>query len=81
MQFHDQNLFFKLPVCFYYWCNLNTIHKWSEDLQITYQNGGLSRVGIVYNIVKLSVQWKINRGLHYSHRSEATYNTYIRLLV
>jgi len=36
---------------------------------------------LVYKIVKWSVQWKFNKKLHYSHRSEATYNTYIRLLV
>ena len=27
------------------------------------------------------MQWKINKRLHYSHWSEANYNTYIRLLV
>ena len=44
-------LVFKLPLFVstnQYWCSLNTIHQWSEDLQITHQKGGLSTEKVLF---------------------------------
>jgi len=49
----------------------SSLYRWSR----------ISFIGVVYNNVQWSVQWKINKELHYSHISEATYNTYARLLL
>ena len=78
MQFHDQNLFFQLSLFVstnQYWCNLNTVHQSSEDLQIAQHNVLLSTEQVFFTALYSEVCSKkliIDK---------ITHNTHIRLLL